>query len=68
MVYLFRDIDTSKKTRWGREVKIRTVRLVCKVLSEYNKDEVFIHLGKSKYFPFKGGATIRVLKTSVIKG
>ena len=66
MIYLHRDIDVSEKTKWGREVKIKTVRLVCEALSKYDKEDIFIKVGKSKYFPAKGGTTIRVLKTSVI--
>jgi hypothetical protein len=68
MIYLFRDIDTSKKTKWGREVKIKTVRLQCEIMGSYGKDEVFIKLYKNKYFPMKGRSTIRVLRSAVIEG
>ena len=68
MIYLHRDIDISKKAKWGRKVVIKVVHLACKVLSEHNKEDIFIEVGKSKYFPTKGGTTIRVLKTSVING
>lgn len=68
MVYLFRDIDVSKKTKWGRDVKIKTVRLQCEIMGGYGKDEVFIKLCKNKYFPTKGGSIIRVLRSTVIEG
>ena len=68
MIYLHKVYDCSKKTRWGREVKVVVVRLRCKVVGTYDKDEIFIRLGKSKHFPFQGGITIRVLKNDVIKG
>jgi hypothetical protein len=66
MVYLFRDV-TFTKAAWGRTVRVKTVRLSCKIVGTYGKDEVFIKLNKSVHFPFKGGITIRVLKKEVVE-
>lgn len=64
MIYLFKDYSLTK-AKWGRAVKIKTVRLACKVVGTYGKDEVFIKLNRSTHFP--GGMTIRVAKTDIVE-
>ena len=64
MIYLFKDYSLTKAT-WGRTVHVKTVRLACKVVGTYGKDEVFIKLNKSVHFP--KDMIIRVSKTEIIK-
>lgn len=62
MIYLFKDYSLTK-AMWGRAVHVKTVRLACKVVGTYGKDEVFIKLNKSVHYP--KGMIIRVLKTEL---
>lgn len=66
MIYLFKDYSFIK-AKWGRAVKSKIVRLACKVVGTYGKDELFIKLGKNRHFPFKDGIIIRVLQTEVVE-
>ena len=62
MIYSFKDYSLVK-AKWGRSVHTKTVRLTCEVVGSHGKDEVFIKLNKSAYFP--KGVIIRVLKIAV---
>lgn len=62
MIYSFKDYSLVK-AKWGWSVHTKTVRLACKVVGSHGKDEVFIKLNKSAYFP--KGMIIRVLKAVV---
>ena len=64
MQYLYRDIkfDKDAPKLAGYTSKLR--KLKCEIVGAADKDEVFIKVKKSKYFPC--AMTIRVLRTEVI--
>ena len=64
MKYLYHDIKFDKNTPKLAGYTSTLRKLTCEIVGAAGKDEVFIKVRKSKYFP--RAMTIRVLRTEVI--